>query len=71
MVLKQSGWCPVSFRVRFTVDGALSGSVIVDGVTDRELARCGAPLGNPFEGGPGNATDPWWTARDPFAGSQT
>lgn len=72
VVLKQSGWRPVSFKVRFTTAGSAV-AVILDGITERQIARVGAPLGDPFEGQPdkpGSAADPWWTARDPFAGTQ-
>ena len=74
VVLKQSGWHPVSFRVRFTP--ADDGPVILDGVTDRQITRIGKALGDPFEGQPdrpgrpGTATDPWWSARDPLADSE-
>ncbi len=73
IVLKQSGWHPVTFKVRFTVDET---TVILDGVTDRQIERIGGSLGDPYEGRErarekrGSATDPWWTARDPFADSR-
>lgn len=76
VIVKQSGWHPASFKIRFAPSGGDAAPVILDGITERQLARRGAPLGDPFEGQadrpgkPGTATDPWWTTRDPFAGSQ-
>ena len=73
IVLKQSGWHPVTFKVRFTVEET---TVILDGVTDRQIERIGGSLGDPYEGRErpgekrGNATDPQWRARDPFADSR-
>lgn len=61
LVLKQSGWRPVTFKVRFSV---ATTSVTLDGVTDHQIERVGGSLGGPFEGLP-KSPDKRATASDP------
>ena len=39
VILKQVGISPATFKVRFTVADPVGGTVVLDGVTDRDLAR--------------------------------
>lgn len=46
VILKQVGSAPPTFKVRFTVADPVGATVVLDGVTDRDIARTGIPLGN-------------------------
>ena len=41
VILKQVGSAPATFKVRFTVADPLGATVVLDGVTDRDIARVG------------------------------
>jgi hypothetical protein len=49
VILKQVGSAPATFKVRFTVADPSRATVVLDGVTDRDIARTGAHLGDPHE----------------------
>ena len=49
VILKQVGSAPATFKVRFTVADAARPTVVLDGVTDRDIARAGVHLGDPHE----------------------
>lgn len=49
VILKQVGSAPATFKVRFTVADPARSTVVLDGVTDRDIARMGVHLGDPHE----------------------
>jgi len=49
VILKQVGSAPATLKVRFTVADAARSTVVLDGVTDRDIARMGVHLGDPHE----------------------
>jgi hypothetical protein len=49
VVLKQVGSAPATFKVRFTVANPAGATVVLDGVTDRDIAHSGRRLGDPHE----------------------
>ncbi len=49
VILKQVGSAPATFKVRFTVADPARSTVVLDGVTDRDIARAGMHLGDPHE----------------------
>ena len=50
VILKQVASAPPTFKVRFTVADP-GGTVVMDGVTDRDIARAGGELGESPGGG--------------------
>ncbi len=49
VILKQVGLAPATFKVRFTVADPARATVVLDGVTDRDIAHSGTELGDPRE----------------------
>ena len=49
VIIRQVGSAPATFKVRFTVASQAGATVVLDGVTDRDIARPGAGLGDPHE----------------------
>ena len=51
VILKQVASAPPTFKVRFTATDPGGRTVVLDGVTDRDIARAGGPLGESLDGG--------------------
>jgi hypothetical protein len=49
VILRQVGSAPATFKVRFTVANPVGATVVLDGVTDRDIAHAGLRLGDPHE----------------------
>lgn len=48
IILKQLGSTPATFRVRFVISAG-SAPVVIDEVTDHDIASAGADLGDPYD----------------------
>ena len=51
VILRQVASAPPTFKVRFTANDSGGRTVVLDGVTDRDIARAGGPLGESLDGG--------------------
>ena len=49
VVIKQVGSAPATFKVRFTVATPAGSTVVLDGVTDRDIAHSGVRPGDPHD----------------------